>query len=478
MKITTNRTWGIVVVILACLVISAVHQYRGKIYRHLYDAKKAQLAEMPAMLPGVVADTVIINVNVVPMTSNVVLPNYSVFVEQGKIADVLPGAGLEIADELKVIDGAGGYLTPGLADMHVHMDENMFSHKLFLLNGVTSVREMSGSRKVLEWQRAVTGDEIVAPDIYTTGPILRGQNSKTSASSVVLRSVKDAKREIQRQYREGYRIVKPYTYLAEEVYKAILLEAGNTGMSVVGHIPYSMGTKGVAAAGQDEIAHIHSFHSDFFIGFDESDVFREYKINHAETDDIVAMVKDAGMRVTTSLIVNQALFDAQNPDSFLDRSMMNYEIGWAARYIRSPDYRLRTMWTTEYLDDHYMPWIYGLIKKLHDAGVLLVLGTDSGLPGLVHGFSTHEELELLVKSGLTPYEAWLTGTRNAAVAVSAREKWGTIEPGKQADLILLSKHPFQDISHSTSIIGVMKRGRWFDNQALEKLRAEISNAVN
>lgn len=158
--------------------------------------------------------------------------------------------------------------------------------------------------------------------------------------------------------------------------------------------------------------------------------------------------------------------------------MMNYEVDRAAFYISSPDYRLRTMWKTEYLNNHYLPWIYGLIKKLHEAGVLLVLGTDSGLPGLVHGFSTHEELELLVKSGLTPYEAWLTATRNAAIAVSAREKWGTIEPGKQADFILLSKNPFQDVNHSASIIGVMKKGRWFDNKALEKLRTEIKNAVN
>ena len=273
-------------------------------------------------------------------------------------------------------------------------------------------------------------------------------------------------------------MVKPYTYLTEEVYTTIMQQAGTLGMSVVGHIPYSMGIEGVIAAGQDEIAHIHSFHSDFFMDFDETDVFQEYEINNAVMDSIVSMVKNAGMRVTTSLVVNQVLSDAQNLDEYLARPMMEYEIDWGALYIRSPDYRLRTMWTTDYLDTHYLPWIYGLIKKLHDAGVLLVLGTDSGLPGLVHGFSTHEELALLVKSGLTPYEAWLTATSNAAIAVSAREKWGTIEPGKQADFILLSKNPFQDVNHSTSITGVMKKGRWFDSEALEKLRAEIRNAVN
>ena len=478
MKITINRKWAIVILILACFSILGIHQYRGKIYRYLYDVKKARLAELPPITPWAVADTVITNVNLVPMTAEVVLPNHSVFVRQGKIVDVKPVVDLDIADGLKIINGTGGYLTPGLADMHVHMDENLFSHKLLLLNGVTSVREMSGSEKILDWKRAVAEEEIVGPEIYTTGPILRGQTSKSAASSVVLRSAKEAVREIQRQYQEGYRMVKPYTYLTEEVYKAILAEAGNIGMSVVGHIPYSMGIEGVIAAGQDEIAHIHSFHGDFFMDFDENNVFQEYKINYAGLDHVVAMVKNAGIRVTTSLIVNQALSDAQNLDSFLGRPMLEFEVDWAAPYIRSPDYRLRTMWTTEYLNNHYLPWIYGFIKKLHDAGVLLVLGTDSGLPGLVHGFSTHEELRLLVKSGLTPYEAWLTGTRNAAIAVSDQENWGTIEPGKQADFILLSENPFEDVSHSTNIIGVMKKGRWFDNKALEKLRSEIKNAVN
>ena len=478
MKIPVDRNWAIVILILACFSILGIHQYRGKIYRYLYDVKKARLAELAPILPSAVADTVITNVNLVPMTSEVVLPNHSVFVQQGKIVDVKPVVDLDIAEELKIIDGTGGYLTPGLADMHVHMNENVFSHKLFLLNGVTSVREMSGTRKILGWKRALIADEIVGPDIYTTGPILRGQTSKSAGSSVVIRSAKEAVQEIQRQYQEGFRIVKPYTYLTEEVYKAILAEAGDNGMSVVGHIPYSMGVAGIVAAGQDEIAHIHSFHGDFFMDFDENNVFQEYKINNAGLDHVVAMVKNAGIRVTTSLIVNQVLLDAQNLNSFLGRPMQEFEVDWAAPYIRSPDYRLRTMWTTEYLNNHYLPWIYHLIKKLHDAGVLLVLGTDSGLPGLVHGFSTHEELRLLVKSGLTPYEAWLTGTSNAAIAVSAQEKWGTIEPGKQADFILLSENPFEDVNHSTNIIGVMKKGRWFDNKALEKLRSEIKNAVN
>ncbi|MDE0285261.1 MAG: amidohydrolase family protein [Gammaproteobacteria bacterium] len=250
MKITINRKWWIVIAILACLSILGIHQHRGKLYRHPYDVEKARLAELPAISPWAEADTVIVNVNLVPMTSEAVLPDHSVSVQQGKIIDVRQDLDFDPADGVRIIDGTGGYLTPGLADMHVHMDENVFSHRLFLINGVTSVREMSGSGKILDWKRAVADNEIIGPDIYTTGPILRGN------------------------------------------------------------------------------------------------------------------------------------------------------------------------------------------------------------------------------------EAWLTATRNAAVAVSAEDKWGTIEPGKQADFILLSKNPFQDINHSTSIIGVMKKGRWFDNEALKKLRTEIKNAVD
>src|SRR5215831_2117779 len=86
------------------------------------------------------------------------------------------------------------------------------------------------------------------------------------------------------------------------------------------------------------------------------------------------------------------------------------------------------------------------VKKIHDAGILLALGTDSGAqPIRVQGFSEHNELELLVKAGLTPLQAITTGTQNAATLLKINDRYGTLEVGKKANFIVLEKNPADDI---------------------------------
>lgn len=451
---------------------------RGDILEYLYERKQAQLALVPSIRIPPQNDLAITNVQLIPMTYETVLSGYTVLIRDGIIAKVGPVNEVEIDDSFQIVDVRGQYLMPGLADMHVHMNENAFNHRLFVINGVTTVREMSGSEIVLGWIENVERNEFLAPDIYTASPIIRGRDREPTSSSIVLKTGAETKHAVQELYRRGYRILKPYTYLSREVYEALVHEAKELGMAVVGHVPYSVGVQGVIDAGQDEIAHIHSFHQDFFVDFDRDNVFKEYVIDESKIPEIAQSVSQAKVRVTTSLLVNQALLDSTDIDEFVDRPMQAYEVGWVSLLMRTPNFRLNKMWSAEYLDKQYLPWIYRLIKALHDANVILVLGTDSGVPGLVHGFSTQEELKLLVKAGLTPYEALLTATRNAAVAVGDSDVWGTIEVGKRANLIVLSENPLQDINNIGSIDGVVLAGRWINREMLNEVRTEVRDLVN
>ena len=100
------------------------------------------------------------------------------------------------------------------------------------------------------------------------------------------------------------------------------------------------------------------------------------------------------------------------------------------------------------------------VKKVHDAGILLALGTDSGAqPIRVQGFSEHNELELLVKAGLTPLQAISVGTRNAAMLLKIDHQVGTLEPGKKANFIVLDKNPAEDILNTRTISAVWKNGQ-------------------
>ena len=109
-----------------------------------------------------------------------------------------------------------------------------------------------------------------------------------------------------------------------------------------------------------------------------------------------------------------------------------------------------------------------LTGELHEAHVPLLAGTDAGgPPGVLPGASLHEELSLLVQAGLSPYEALRTATVNPAIYLEAEGEFGKVVAGFRADLVLLTGNPLDDINHTRTRVGVMKRGRWFPANELE-----------
>jgi len=120
-----------------------------------------------------------------------------------------------------------------------------------------------------------------------------------------------------------------------------------------------------------------------------------------------------------------------------------------------------------------------LVGKFHEAGVPLLAGSDAvGPPGVLPGSSLHEELSLLVRAGLTPYEALRTATVNAAAYLNAETEFGRIEVGLRADLVLLAENPLDEIDHTRMRIGVMKGGRWFSSDELEGALERLAEQRN
>jgi imidazolonepropionase-like amidohydrolase len=106
-----------------------------------------------------------------------------------------------------------------------------------------------------------------------------------------------------------------------------------------------------------------------------------------------------------------------------------------------------------------------LIMALHEAGAGLLLGSDAPQVFNVPGFSLHYELQFMVESGLTPFEAIATGT--TAVAAFLETNSGSVEIGRAADLVLLDANPLADINNTRRVHGVMLRGTWHSSRALE-----------
>jgi len=125
--------------------------------------------------------------------------------------------------------------------------------------------------------------------------------------------------------------------------------------------------------------------------------------------------------------------------------------------------------------DTLQPFYEQMTLALHAAGVPILTGTDTGVEGglPVH---IHRELELLVKTGLSPYEALIAATKNAAMSVKRMgvdDAFGEVAVGQRADLLLLSSNPLQDVRATRQRLGVMSRGRWYPQSELDRLVAEV-----
>ncbi len=114
-----------------------------------------------------------------------------------------------------------------------------------------------------------------------------------------------------------------------------------------------------------------------------------------------------------------------------------------------------------------------IIKALQDAGAGLLLGSDAPQVWNVPGFSIHRELATYVASGLTPYEALATGTRNVATYLN-RPDGGTVRQGARADLVLLDANPLENIANTRRIAGVIVAGRWIPKTEIDRRLAALS----
>ena len=117
------------------------------------------------------------------------------------------------------------------------------------------------------------------------------------------------------------------------------------------------------------------------------------------------------------------------------------------------------------------------MKALQDSGGKLIAGSDTPEWFHLYGFGLHRELGAMVRAGLTPYQALVTATRNPADYLRASAHWGTIEPGKRADLVLVNGNPLEDIANTARIRGVAIGGRWLDRATLDEMIARGARAT-
>jgi hypothetical protein len=404
--------------------------------------------------------TVFRDISVIPMDTERVLAHQSVLIRDGKIVEVGPVNSVHPPAGSIVISGQGGFLIPGMADMHTHVDRKEML-PLFLAAGVTTVLNMglASPEFVTAVRNDVRAGTTVGPRIFAAFMI---DGPGDPGPEYVALCERDAREAVDRAKLVGYDFIKVYSRLQPDIYAAILDEAKKQNIAVVGHIANSVGLESSLAQGQVMIAHAEEYYKTYF----------QNQPDDNRIPEAVQLTRSAGAYVTPNL----SFFAALTAITSDPRTMDNLLANPGADFI-PPD--IRGSWLSgrpSKPSDRFVAELATLKKltsAMSQAGVPLLAGTDSPGGGMVPGASVDDDLGQLVAAGLTPFQALSAATRTPGEFihrfVPAAEEFGMIVPGQSADLVMLAANPLTNIQNARRVMGVMVRGRWFESGELNAL---------
>lgn len=423
-------------------------------------------------LNSALADTtVFVNVNVIPMNSEEVLTQQTVIVAGGVVATIGDVDTVPVPEEAIVIDGTDRYLMPGLAEMHAHVPgaksaelDRYFA--LFVANGVTTVRGMLGQPSHLRLRDELLSGKVFGPRLITSGPSLNGRSVSGAA---------DGARQAREQHAAGYDFLKIHPGLSAGEFGAIADVANELGIPFAGHVPAAVGVSNAIASGIATIDHLDGYMAALMpSNFDPSggyggffDVLLADQVNTDKIATLAAETAQAGVwNVPTQSLIEQ-LINEVSVTELRNRPDMQYMPAETVdRWIAAKEAQQAERGFSPEVAAEAIRIRRALILALHEAGGRILLGSDAPQIFNVPGFSLHNELEFLVASGLTPFEALQAGTVNVAEFLDLDT--GTVQVGRQADLVLLDGNPLETIGNSRRIHGVMVRGDWYSGGAIER----------
>ena len=413
------------------------------------------------------------DVNVIPMDNNRVLEHQTVVTKAGKITTLGELKKVKYGKDALVIDAKGKYLIPGLAEMHAHVPpvDDIEPMKevltLFALNGITTIRGMLGHPKHLELREMINKGEILSPHFYTTGPSFNGMSVTSPEAGAEM---------VRKQKQAGYDYLKLHPGLSREKFDAIAAAAKEAGIPFAGHVSFGVGVWRAIDAGYSSIDHLDGFVEGLVPGIhnmveQQTGLFGMFVADKSDTTQIPKLMSELKSH-NIWVVPTQSLADRwfsphytagdfrKDPDSkYMKPETMEQWISSKNNLMNNPEFNVTKM-------ENFIKLRRKLIKACQKNGVGLLLGCDAPQIFNVPGFSTHNELEYLVLSGLTPYEALRTGTINVAKYLNQKDA-GVIRQGAVSDLILLNANPLTDIKQTRNMAGVMIGTKWLDKNYID-----------
>lgn len=449
------------------------------------------------------ADVLIRNATVVDVENAWLIPDQAVAAKGGTIVAV--GAEAEIAKTWtasKTIDGNDRFLIPGLWDMHVHfgggpalIEENKALLPLYVAHGITTIRDASGDlpTEVLAWRREIADGTLFGPTLLSSGPKIEGIDPVWKGT-IETGTKADIDAAVARLQQLGVDFVKiTDSTLKPELFLYAVRQARAAGLRVSGHIPMALTVEQAVDAGISSIEHIDYAYkagvkgeaviaADFAAGrIDRAEANRRIEAGFNREVAMAAYGKLAakGVFVTTTLngsrIIAYLDRDDHSDDDYLNLIGPGLRATYAWRVERAAKADAAAIAARHAGFEREA----ALLPMLQAAGVTIMAGTDAGFLNSFNypGIALHEELALFVEKGLTPAQALAAATRAGPAWFGKLDRYGSIEVGKAADLVLLDRNPLEDIGATRAIHTVVLRGSVYDRAALDTMLGDTRAKV-
>jgi imidazolonepropionase-like amidohydrolase len=415
-----------------------------------------------------------VGVTVVPLDSERLVPNQTVIVRGERIAEMGPVGETPVPEDAQRIDAHGKFLMPGMAEMHAHIPGGASAtetdmHRalmLFAANGITTIRGMLGEPRHLPLREAVARHEVIGPTIFTSGISFNGKTAHSPEAAAVM---------AREQHAAGYDLLKIHPGVPRAAFDALVAEAQRLKMPFAGHVPAEVGLERALEARYHSIDHMDGYFEyavrrDAPVDLANPGFFGANFAAHLDPARLaraVEMTREAGVWIVPTQGLLEIFMSMDTPEQMRTRPGVEYmPEALVASWVKSRTAFMAQPGFTRENNQRFLEERRKLLAALHAAGVGILLGSDAVQVFSVPGFSIFNEMEAMAKAGMTPYEIYVTGSRNVARFFGRSDQVGIVAPGRIADLVLVDANPLESVANFGRQTGTMLRGEWHLRQDL------------
>ncbi len=421
----------------------------------------------------------LVNSGVFDAPRGVLLQDRAVIIEGSRIQAVCqPG---DLGDEIPKVDLQGKNILPGLIDVHIHSED--WHAPLFLAKGITAVRDTACELEAVLRRRAKWNASHDAPRLVCTGPLLDNPGNTWPAITQTVKTPEEARMWVDTLVERGVDQIKTYAFLDLPCFQAILDQAHSHGKFVLAHLGKYVNARQAIEAGLDELEHLSGIaEALYWQRNQEAGEWEFFKlwasIDLERANQLIDLIQEKGTWMAITRLV-----------------WLRLATTWDSRYQSHPQMEYTPLPLREYWETFSprsqkvqrspkdLPKPSRMDRAQQIAGMAIftaelfrreakiLIGTDSPFPNLLPGFSYHDEIQALLECGLSEKAALQAATISGAQALQIDHLVGTVEAGKQADMIIVDGNPLDDIQALQRIEVVIRNGRWLFPKELLKSAA-------